>query len=492
MEKVLSDIVAKKERRLKDSGPTLGECVPKSRTAPTHPFPLGDGVIMEIKRASPSAGAIDKALNIVDKTRSYIDAGASGVSVLTERDYFLGSLGDLMTVRKVIDDLKCNTPLLRKDFILDPREIEITYLAGADAVLLIGRVLSLETLTSCVAECKKFNLTAFIEVHEESDLEKVQKVLSSNPTARIALGVNSRDLNTFSIDPLFPAIRNITNFSLPSVYESGIKTPAAALFARSLGYTNILVGEGVVRDKSLSAALNEVYKRPRDKKIGDFWHHYGKKLNDKGAPLLKICGITKKEDALTASLCGADLLGFILSKGFPRTVDPAFIKDTVAAVKNATKDSGPAPLFIGVVTDEEGVTLGERLIKDGVLSALQYHNLLPPNLLDAPDIPILPSVRLKAPSDLKKIPPLISGGYPRVLIDGGCGTGESVAEDLIIKASNLTPLCLAGGVTADNAKILIDKYHLELLDCSSGVECSPGVKDKEKVARLAKLIKNIY
>ena len=202
-------------------------------------------VIGEVKRASPSAGAIDAGLDAVEQARRYAGAGAAAISVLTDGPGFGGSLEDLAAVRAAVP-----SPLLRKDFVVDRYQLLEARAWGADAALLIVAALPGDALPRLHAECAALGLAALVEVHEAADLEAA---LAAG--ARI-VGVNNRDLRTFHVDlatserllPLLPP-------GVKGVAESGIRTPADARRLRAAGAPNLLVGEALVRAADPGALL---------------------------------------------------------------------------------------------------------------------------------------------------------------------------------------------------------------------------------------------
>ena len=194
-------------------------------------------VIAEVKRASPSAGAIAHGLDAVAQARRYAMAGAAAISILTDGPGFGGSLEDLAAVRAAVP-----TPLLRKDFVLDRYQLLEARLHGADAALLIVAALSGDALRRLLAESEAVGLAALVEVHDAAELE-----VALGAGARL-VGVNNRNLSTFEVDlavserllPSLPA-------AVKGVAESGVRTPADARRLRRAGAANLLVGEALVR-----------------------------------------------------------------------------------------------------------------------------------------------------------------------------------------------------------------------------------------------------
>jgi indole-3-glycerol phosphate synthase len=195
------------------------------------------GLIAEVKRRSPSQGAIRSDLDPVTHARAYLRGGAMAISVLTEEEHFGGSLADLSSVAAAV-----SVPVLRKDFILDELQIMEARAAGASAVLLIARVLSGEQLRTLARTARSWGLGTLVEVHAEEELDTA---LAANPSA---LGVNARDLATFTIDTR-GAERIISR--IPSgivvVAESGVERREDVERFAAAGADLVLVGTSVAR-----------------------------------------------------------------------------------------------------------------------------------------------------------------------------------------------------------------------------------------------------
>jgi indole-3-glycerol phosphate synthase len=205
-------------------------------------------VVAEVKRASPSAGAIATALDAVAQARRYASAGAAAISVLTDGPGFGGSLEDLAAVRAAV-----TTPLLRKDFVVDRYQLLEARLHGADAALLIAAALRDDALRTLLEACDALGLAALVEVHDAAEVER-----ALGAGARL-VGVNNRDLRTFAIDlatserllPLLPD-------RVKGVAESGVRTVADARRLRAGGAANLLVGEALVRASDPGLLLREM------------------------------------------------------------------------------------------------------------------------------------------------------------------------------------------------------------------------------------------
>jgi indole-3-glycerol phosphate synthase len=194
-------------------------------------------VVAEIKRRSPSAGWIHEGVDAAAVASLYASGGAAALSVLTDREFFGGGLSDLAAVRNRVD-----LPLLRKDFVIDPVQVHEARVAGADAVLLIVRILTDGQLADLLGESAAVGLDVLVETH---DAVEVERALAADAAV---IGVNSRDLATFRTD--LAAARQLAA-GVPAervlVAESGIAAAADVAALASAGFDAILVGERLMR-----------------------------------------------------------------------------------------------------------------------------------------------------------------------------------------------------------------------------------------------------
>ena len=212
-----------------------------------QPFPR---IIAEIKRRSPSAGDIRPHANAVEIAQQYQLAGASALSVLTDVEFFGGSLIDLVAVRA-----GTRLPILRKDFIIDPYMVWRARAAGADAVLLIVTSLDHDTMQELHGLAAELGMLALIEVHSEKELDSALRL---DPVPQI-IGVNHRNLRTFEIDMTLAArLRKVVPAEIAFVAESGIKTPDDVRMMREVGCDAVLVGETLMRAPDPGEALREL------------------------------------------------------------------------------------------------------------------------------------------------------------------------------------------------------------------------------------------
>lgn len=213
--------------------------------------PGGVNIIAEIKRASPSRGAIRADLNLDAFARAYTRGGAAAISVLTDR-HFQGDPHDLGRVRAASE-----LPLLRKDFIISTYQIYEAVVLGADAVLLIVRALSPELLRTCLELCRELELGALVEVHDETELE-----VATRTGARL-IGINNRDLQTFQTD--LATSERLNRYLEPgqvAVAESGIRSRTDIERLQAAGIWNFLIGESLVRAASPEDLLKTLRGMP--------------------------------------------------------------------------------------------------------------------------------------------------------------------------------------------------------------------------------------
>jgi indole-3-glycerol phosphate synthase len=276
---ILKEIVLKKKEKILLAKQQLTEEALKERLsglAPARPFieainkARQISLIAEIKKASPSRGIIRENFNHLELAKIYADSGAQAISVLTEEDYFLGNISFINEVKSITE-----LPVLRKDFILEPYQIYESRVFGADAVLLIADLLSVERLCELISLAESLGLDCLVEVHEEKELKKVLNLKIPAPLENqkepgpkrgntkkfidFVIGINNRNLHTLEVDfkitekifPLVPKDRII-------VVESGIKKAQDVLFLKILGASAVLIGEAFMEACDIKAKIEEI------------------------------------------------------------------------------------------------------------------------------------------------------------------------------------------------------------------------------------------
>lgn len=208
----------------------------------------GVHVIAEVKRSSPSKGALAAIADPASLAADYGAGGASVISVLTERRRFGGSLADLDAVRARVD-----VPVLRKDFIVDPYQVWEARAHGADLVLLIVAALPQEVLQGLLERVESLGMHALVEVHDEQELER-----AVDAGARI-IGVNNRDLRTLDVDRgTFARLAPLVPEDRVAVAESGVRGPLDVMSFAEAGANAVLVGEALVTGASPREAVAEL------------------------------------------------------------------------------------------------------------------------------------------------------------------------------------------------------------------------------------------
>lgn len=480
---IRKEIVNRRRQRVSQEGASLGAQVPASRRSlvvPMEDLVRKPFVICEIKRASPSLGTIKRNLNPAEQAQVYKKHGAQVLSVLTEQDYFGGSLDDLMEARKSCPNL----PILRKDFLFSPEDIEISYRAGADLVLLIASLLSEEQLERLYHMTLNYGMFPLVEVHSKEDIEKVSSL------APMLVGINSRDLATFTIDPLLP-VYQAQHISWPAtlIFESGIRDIHDARFAGTQGFSALLVGEHLVnnpeRIRELQTGLDVGIQQYNHRTHADFWSSLVRRPNNRPC-WVKVCGITNRPDAERAVHHGADILGFVLADS-PRQVTLDFIE---------TLKDLPVLKCAVVVNLHPGDPLADRLeelVASGKLDVVQLHG-------DERDEQCsqFPFPWYKAAGSSQLLdgdnPPQYH--CPRILLDAGGktsygGTGERVSDAAVQQMKTRGPLWIAGGITPDNVREVMHTYQPELIDLSSGLESGYGKKDPQKMRTFFQILQEI-
>ncbi|MFH1684503.1 MAG: indole-3-glycerol phosphate synthase TrpC [Candidatus Margulisiibacteriota bacterium] len=208
-------------------------------------------LIAEIKKASPSAGVIRQDFYPISLAKTYEESGAVAVSVLTDAKFFLGKLEYLKAAKE-----STTIPILRKDFVIDESQIYETRIAGADALLLIVRVLSDDELISLLALTEKLGMQALVEAHNAEEVERVLKT-----DAKI-VGINNRDLDTFKVD-LQTTVKLLKKFPKLKkrmvISESGVESKADIDVLKKAGVDGVLIGETLMRSNNIPAKIMELF-----------------------------------------------------------------------------------------------------------------------------------------------------------------------------------------------------------------------------------------
>lgn len=210
-------------------------------------------LIAEFKRRSPSAGWIRQQALVAETAKAYSDCGARAISILTDENFFGGSLSDLAAARACTD-----VPLLRKDFVLEEVQLYEARAAGADAVLLIVRALEDAVLRDLLTAARGIGLDVLVETHDPAEVAR-----ALHAGAQV-IGVNQRDLTNFSVD-LDLTRRLLADIprEVTVVAESGIRTAQDVMALGAAGVHAVLVGEALMREAEVCAAVRQFAAQPR-------------------------------------------------------------------------------------------------------------------------------------------------------------------------------------------------------------------------------------
>lgn len=387
------------------------------------------GLIAEIKRNSPSEGAINSQLDIAKQAKVYEQAGASAVSVLTEPKDFGGDFEDLKLIRKSV-----SLPILCKDFIIRKEHIDKAKSCGADMVLLIAAILDEEKLGELYDYAYSHGLQAIVEVHTKAELEKALKLKPE------IIGVNSRNLHDFSIDmKLFEEFLSHIPKGVIKIAESGISSFKDV----SHGYDGVLVGTVLMKHPFPKLKIKELL----------------------GKPLLKLCGIREVKDARLCEELGVDMIGINLVPRSGRKVSLEKAKAIVGAVKNTI----PVGIFENQPPDEVN-----ELAEGSGIKAIQLSGR--ENDLSAYDLPIIKTIRTG-----ENRPP---EAFLTLLDNEVSGSGKQISLTQIEK---FEPSLIAGGVDTVIARKLLSAKKPLGIDTASGIETG-GIVDQQKIRAMHEIV----
>ncbi|KAG0239402.1 bifunctional tryptophan synthase trp1 [Actinomortierella wolfii] len=484
-----------------------------ARVKQSHPkYPA---IMAEIKRASPSKGNIDLDANAAEQSLAYARAGASVISVLTEPKWFKGSLNDMRLVRAMVDSLPNRPAVLRKDFIVDTYQILEARVYGADTILLIVAMLSVEQLRTLYNFAVKLGIEPLVEVNNAQEMEVAIELGAK------VIGVNNRNLHNFEVDmETTTKLVNMVPEGTVLVALSGIQGREDVERYVEQGVGGVLVGEALMRSKDKRAFIRALL---------------GIESVEKEPPVLvKICGIKTVDAALQATDLGADFIGMIFAEGSKRQVSMKVAAEIVEAVReyanisaahNETLNDGVEsnkeksgeqdvaenedwfrmharraernprkPMIVGVFKDQ---TLEEmtRVVDTLKIDLVQFHGKEDPTWAKFLPVPVIrafhvPADETSAENVLKEVK-ASRGLDAYCLLDtasktGGAGGGEgkafdwSIAKQVVDSQEGGFPILLAGGLDPNNVAEAVRQVRPWAVDVSSGVETN-GEKDEQKI-----------
>ena len=454
----------------------------------SSPFTLS--LAAEIKRASPSKGDIAPFICAPAQAKKYAQAGASVISVLTEPDWFKGSVDDLRAVRQSLEGMPNRPAVLRKDFIFDAYQILEARIAGADTVLLIVKMLSQDVLRALYFYSQSLGMEPLVEVNNIEEMK-----IALDLEAQV-IGVNNRNLTNFEVD-LETTSRLMSGVPKGTVIAalSGISGPEDVEAYKKNGVGAVLVGEALMRHHDTTKFAKDLLG---GEKSADC-------TPDRLNLMVKICGTRTPEAARVAITSGADMIGMILVEGRKRCVSSEIALKISKVVHGTPKPTaeieiGPLAddslqgndffdhmsrffrrddraLLVGVFRDQPlSYVLAQQKFLD--LDIVQLHGSEPIEWASLIPVPV---IRRFNPDD----PGAGCRGYHSLpLFDSAVGgTGERLSitavKDRLSSDPTLRTIC-AGGLNPNN----VQKFMLELANFSSqivAVDVSSGVeKDGEQ------------
>ncbi|RKL67583.1 indole-3-glycerol phosphate synthase [Salipaludibacillus neizhouensis] len=238
----LSSLILPSERLVTRSKYSLTDSIRNSQ----HPL----GIIAEVKKASPSKGILTHDFNPVAIAKSYQSIGAAGISVLTDQSFFQGHADYLTAIKSEVTN-----PILRKDFIIHEKEVSYSERIGADAILLIAAILESSQLKELHTQAVELGMDVLVEVHNESELEKVLSHITPH-----LIGVNNRNLSTFDTDlTTTKRLQQYIPKEITLISESGIHSKNDVDKLRELNVNGILVGEGFMTSQNKQQFVDSLF-----------------------------------------------------------------------------------------------------------------------------------------------------------------------------------------------------------------------------------------
>ncbi len=429
-------------------------------------------LIAEVKRRSPSVGDIAVGDDAIARARAYAQGGAAAISVLCEPHWFGGSVADLRAVRAAV-----SVPVLAKEFVVDPRQLQLLRAAGADLVLLLAVLHSRTKLARLVTQARDLGMEPLVEAHDAHELE------AALATDARLIGVNSRDLRTLDVDAERAVrLRELIPGDRIAIAESGVRDTATIARWRATGFDAALVGEALMRSPDPAAAARAFVGAgtdPRDLAA------------DARAPMVKICSVTDEAGILAAVRAGADAIGLNFAPGTPR----ALSIDEGVALARLARAAAPGTRIVVVTADlpaDELATVVAGVDPDVV----QLNGSEPPAAIASVGRPAWKAIRVAAdanPDDVvAAAAAFLAAGAERILLDaaGGPhpgGTGTRVGPDLARAVARQVPITLAGGLDPANVAEALLAIPAVGVDVASGTELprTKGGRPRKDPVRVA-------
>lgn len=411
-------------------------------------------IIAEVKRASPSKGILAPHLDPVELARTYEANGAAAISVLTEPHFFLGSPDYLTAIKATV-----SLPVLRKDFIVDEYQVYEARAWGADAILLICAILDDDQLRRLLRLANELCMRSLVEVHSREEATRAIEA------GAVVIGVNSRDLVTFQMNPyLIREIRPLIPPDRVVVAESGIHTAADARRLARYDVQAMLVGESLVVSNDVPTQMRMLLTAANQ------------------SIQVKICGLRTVEHINAAVNAGADMLGFVFYEPSYRYVSPQTVRSLLDASYTHLSSKQALPDLVGVFVNKETAFINDAAELAG-LHFIQLHSTEPPDFCQQIKRPVIKALHISDEADLALVEEYSQAAW-RLLLDTPTpewgGSGLTHDWNLARKAAQQSRVLLAGGLTVENVAEAIQQVQPWGVDVSSGVETNKQ-KDTSKI-----------
>ena len=398
----------------------------------------GSRFILEIKKASPSAGAIRPGASAADLARGYRGV-ADALSVLTDREFFGGSLDDLAEARGNFDG-----PILAKDFFIDPRQVVEARIAGADGVLVMLSVLSDAEARTIIGEAERLGMEAVVEVHDESEMHRALALGSP------LIGINNRDLRDLSID--LSATERLAPLAAGRLLLSESGIAARADVERLAGLVDgFLVGSALMRAERPALAARELI--------------FGR---------VKLCGLNRIEDVGAGA--PAVFVGLVCVPGSYRHVTA----DQAAPIAGTARRAGMLPV---AVLRDAPLAVASDLATLLNLHAVQLHGREDSDYVRQLRRQLPESCEIWTALSVGRDPPSGRGGDRLLFDNGDGGTGRTFDWRMVRRHPRLAQSVVAGGIGPTNvaSAAALGAYAI---DVGSSVDMVPGLKSAAKIGAL--------
>ncbi|HSA83712.1 MAG TPA: hypothetical protein VLF20_02385 [Patescibacteria group bacterium] len=407
-------------------------------------------LIGEIKFSSPTHPQLGKKSELLERVEEYEKNGINAMSIITEKHFFNGDISFIKKVKK-----RVKLPILQKDFFIDANQIYESKKEGADALLLIARLLNHETLSLFVNLCQALGIEPVVEIANLDDLHKAVKTKTN------IIAVNARDLETFVVDveKACVLIRKIPDNFIKLGFSGIVSNHECVLYKRA-GADGILVGTNLMKAKNVAEFISDI-------------RHVQTKV--------KICGVRTFEDAKIVIAAGADFLGFNFVPTSKRYIDPQKVKKIINDLRRM--NDAVRTKFVGVFQNQS-VDEVNHIAEMLQLDFVQLHG--------NEDIPYREKIKMPI---IQKI--YTDGSYrdrsksDYLLLDREVqGKGMMIDITIAKEIARFFPVFIAGGLTQKNVSTVVREVMPFAVDVAGGIE-TDGKQDEKKIRQFIKKVKEV-